>query len=399
MKTIKEIVYDIFYEEKNVGNIKLLNLPRYYNLNDFLDEIININKLNNIEDNTNTTFIATTLEGYRTSILKGFHTHYLYDIIDFTDTFYYIKGLKTSINYRVILESCDMVSGDLVERLFETLSPYATLYAIYDSFIPKRYRSENDIFISLNSDNSHYVEKIKGDKEVRNPNIFNFLNKIRTRNKRLDTILENGFSNPCIDIKEIDVIKLSEILDLNIPIITPHISLIKDLNNEIREYVNINGNNIEKTYLPKNNEWLITHGPSECYCVEDQKIYCLPIGFRFRCKRSIVNNDGVCEVYFDLERPDGSIKECSINCAIPYFEFLNTGEITRLHTPGTFKVYYGYVIPSFTITDSFYDEAIVIFDSTIGMTKEDLYTCILPIRKKFTLYYSEKKMIINSIHY
>ena len=81
-------------------------------------------------------------------------------------------------NPLVILESCDMVSGDLVERLFETLAPYATLYAIYDSFIPKRYRSENDIFISLNSDNSHYVEKIKGDKEVRNPNIFNFLNKI-----------------------------------------------------------------------------------------------------------------------------------------------------------------------------------------------------------------------------
>lgn len=396
MKTIKEIIFPILYEENNVGQIRYINLPRFYNLNDMLDAIEEFNKMGGAIDNTSITFIATTLEGYRTSILKGFHTYYLYDMLDFTDTFYYIKGSKTTVNTKVIIESTDMITKDLVTKIFDTLPPYSTLYAIYDSVIPRRYKTDNDELLHYRSDKG-YVEKIKGDKRLLSSNINNLLNKIRTHNMNLPKILVNDFDNGNVVMKEISMIKLSDILDLSIPIITPHITLIKDLNNEIRDYLNINGNKVERTYLPHNDEWLVTHGPSECYCVETQQTYCLPIGYRFKCKRSNVH-EGVCEVFFDLERPDGNIYECSINCAVPYFEYLSTGDTTIQHTPGTFKVYYGYVIPSYTSTDNSYDDIMVIYDPNVDNVKEDLYTAILPARRKVTIYYGSK-MILNNIHY
>ena len=64
---------------------------------------------------------------------------------------------------------------------------------------------------------------------------------------------------------------------------------------------------------------------------------------------------------------------------------------------GTFKAFYGYVIPSFLSSDMEFDKGIIIYDYTISNIKEDLYNALLPIKKEVTIYYSLEDTIINKI--
>ena len=83
-----------------------------------------------------------------------------------------------------------------------------------------------------------------------------------------------------------------------------------------------------------------------------------------------------------------------------YLEFLSYGESTKIHTTGSYKVFYGYVIPDFLSTDNSFDRGIVIYDYTLSNTKDDLYTSIIPIKKDLTIYYSLDKPITDKImHY
>ena len=405
MKSLSELLYHILYLDESNSRIKLANIPRYYNMGDLLDTIMDLFNKGGVLSNQDITIVATSHEGYQQSILKGFHTVYLYDILDFAESdrdglhyvYYYLKGNSFTSNYRVIIESIDGIPGDLVKRLYDSLHPSAVMVAIYDGSIPKRYNSPDDSFLIKNM-NPYYLEKIKNNKLQLDTNINSLLNRLRNKSNKIEDILDETKSG-FINMRKIENIKLSEIIDLSSVIITPHISLVKNLNNQIREYINITGANKTNTHLPVTGEWMVTHDVAECKNVETGEIYCLPKGFRFSVKRSNTSM-GVCEVWFDYLRPDGTFYECAIDCSESYLEFLSYGKTSKIHATGTFKVFFGYVVPDFLSTDSAYEKGIVIYDYTLSNTKDDVYTSIIPIKKDLTIYYSLDRPITEKIlHY
>ena len=406
MKSLKELLHYILYLDNTGDRIRLANIPRYYFMGDLLDTVMELYNEGGVVSNHDITVIATSHEGYQQAMLKGFHTVYLYDLLDFAESdrdgihyvYYYLKGQSFTPNYRVILESIDGIPGDLVKKLYDSLHPSAIMIVMYDGNIPKRYNSPDDAFLIKNM-NPYYLEKIKSNKALIDSNINNLLNKIRNKSTKIEEVLDETRSG-FINMKKIDTIRLSEIIDLSSVIVTPHILLVKNLNNQIREYINITGVNKTASHLPVTGEPMITHDVAECKNIETGEIYCLPRGFRFVAKRTNVTTSGICEIWFDYLRPDGILCECLINCSVSYLEFLSYGESTKIHTTGSYKVFYGYVIPDFLSTDNSFDRGIVIYDYTLSNTKDDLYTSIIPIKKDLTIYYSLDKPITDKImHY
>ena len=93
MRTIEEVLYKSFYTpDANIANnnLRIINLPHYYNFNEMLVCFLNLYKDQNITSNL-ITVITTTKYNYRIAVEKGFRALYLYDIIDFTDKSYYLK--------------------------------------------------------------------------------------------------------------------------------------------------------------------------------------------------------------------------------------------------------------------------------------------------------------------
>ena len=394
MRTITDVLQSALFEKNNKSNLKSIDIPRYYNVNDLFSALQNIGQSGGVNEPEKITFIATSKNGYRCSILNGFHTIYLYDILDFTEDHYYVKGVFTADNL-VIIENSNLITGELLENIYNSIPATAILINIYDSHIPNRYFNRKDTF-TLQCESRHYINKINTDKKYLSLTLKNFLNKIRTKNMKIQNILQDGYVNSGVNIEKIDKIKVSDIIEgADIPIITPHTNLIKVLNNRIRDYLGFT--NSEKEYLPKQGEPMITHGPAECTDYRNGKIYCLPFGYRFKVKRYNIIDNNVCQVFFDYERFDGEILECTINIAIPYLEYLVKGDFTNIHPEGSFKVFYGYVIPSFLSSDLEFDKAIVIYDYTISNVKEELYNAILPAKKEVKIYYSLDDTIINKI--
>ena len=394
MKTITDVLQSALFEKKNKLKIKSIDIPRYYNINDLFNALKEIGEKGGVNEAEKITFIATSRNGYHCSILNGFHTIYLYDILDFTEDHYYVKGTFTYDNL-VVIENTNLITGELLENIYETIPPTAILINIYDSHIPSRYFNRKDTFTLLN-ESRHYINKINTDKKYLSLNLKNFLNKMRTKNIKIQNILQDGYVNNGVVIEKIDKIKVSDIIEgADVPIVTPHVNLIKTLNNRIRDYLGIT--NKEEEWLPKIGEPMITHGPAECCDYKNSKMYCLPFGYRFKVKRyNIINND-VCQVFFDYNRYDGQVLECTINIAIPYLEYLVKGDFNNIHPEGSFKAFYGYVIPSFLSSDLEFDRTIVLYDYTLSSVKEDLYNAILPARKEVKIYYSLEDTIINKI--
>lgn len=394
MKTITDVLKGALFDKKNKRKIKSIDIPRYYNTNDLFIALKEIGNIGGVEEPSKITFIATSKSSYQKAVLNDFHTIYLYDILDFTEDHYYVKG-SFSFDNLVIIENSNLITGELLENIFNMISGNAILINIYDSHIPNRYFNRKDTF-TLQCESRYYINKINADRKTRSLNTKNLLNKLRTRNIKLHNVLVDGYSNPNIKMIKIDKIKVNEIIEgADVPIITPHINLIKTLNNRIRDYLGVS--NQEKEWLPKIGEPMITHGPAECIDYVNGKIYCLPFGFRFKVKRyNIIDND-VCQIFFDYERFDGQVIECTINIAVPYLEYLVKGDFNNIHPEGSFKAFYGYVIPSFLSSDMEFDRGVIIYDYTISNIKEDLYNALLPVKKEVTIYYSLEDTIINKI--
>ena len=92
MRTITDVLQSALFEKNNKSNLKSIDIPRYYNVNDLFLALQNIGQSGGVNEPEKITFIATSKNGYRCSILNGFHTIYLYDILDFTEDHYYVKG-------------------------------------------------------------------------------------------------------------------------------------------------------------------------------------------------------------------------------------------------------------------------------------------------------------------
>ena len=100
MKSLKELLHYILYLDNTGDRIRLANIPRYYFMGDLLDTIMELYNEGGVVSNHDITVVATSHEGYQQAMLKGFHTVYLYDLLDFAESerdgihyvYYYLKG-------------------------------------------------------------------------------------------------------------------------------------------------------------------------------------------------------------------------------------------------------------------------------------------------------------------
>lgn len=386
MRTIEEVLYKSFYTpDTNIvnNNLRIINLPHYYNFNEMLACFLNLYKDQNITSNL-ITVITTTKYNYRVAVEKGFRALYLYDIIDFTDRSYY---LKTNIQGAyIILDSCDSITSDLLYRILKVLDPYAIFYAFYDKFIPRRYNSvEDSYFISNNI--TYNLDKIKGDKSEINTYINTMLNNIRLKNN-IEEILEK--ESPFIKKTNINNFDMS-ILDLSRVIITSNVTTIRNLNKKIRNFLRMN---VDDPLQPKPNEYMISLGPSIALDLTNKKTINIPIGTRIQVLSSTPLNDNAGYIIrFNYENIDYSISLCEVNISYRFLDYMINGSSDYTHAPGTFTYYFAYVIGDFYSLSERYNEGIVLYDHTLSGDRKDLYTSILPIKHNLEILYNMKSTI------
>ena len=327
------------------------------------------------------TVICVTYGAYRTAILKGFHAIYLYDIVDFDDNDYHAIKYIQSYGY-CILENADSISYSLVKELHEAMNPNTFFYVFYDSFIPRRYMPAADV-IHLYGD-TYEVPNITSDKNQMSVSLRHLLNGLRQKNNTIDSCLKKFSST--VNSEVITKFDLATYLDLSRPIITPHCTIIGDLNWKIRRYLGLI--NQQDQFLPNTNEWMVLERGGECVEMESGKSHILPVGYRFQVISSTTTGNGVYNLTFDYELPDGSKVRCITYASKRYIEYMAYGTSDEEHIPFSYCINFGYVIPHFYSVNSEYSEAIVLFDGQLESNKNDFYTCLLGIKNDARIYYN-----------
>ena len=392
MRTLREVINFCIKKDNRPTDIKIMDIPHYYNFAEALELFFEIYgtttgyKLTKSEISV----ICTTKQGYKIAKKKGFRVSYIYDNIDFTDTRYYVRREFPRV-FCTILESCDSISGDLLKTIKESLPPNGSiLYVFFDSNIPRRYNGNDDTYLIANS-TPYGVTTLFKNKTWHSNAVTAFLNKFRAPKMTIEEIVNYRaiFGNK-VNFHHTPILKV-ENLDLTKPIITPHITIVKDLNISIREFLGIK--DLEDEYKPIVNEWLVTHSPAAANIVEGEEVI-LPIGYRFKVK-NVRHSDMVGYNYyfvdFDYEDVEGKIHPAFIKISRTYIEYLMTGRTTLKHEPGAFLVFFGYVVGSFYSLDNRFDKVQIIYDYTLSGDKRDLYTCLLPVVEEAKVFYTIKE--------
>lgn len=386
LKSLKEIMYHSFYENKSNELIRKINIPNYYVFSEMLELFLELHAGSNTPEPHMITVLCVTHAAYRVAIQKGFNAIYLYDILDFDDQDYQPKVQIPTFGF-AILESADTISYALVKKLHEAMAPNTYFYIFYDNFIPRRYVPQEDI-IALYG-NCYDVTRVTSDRNVMNVVIRHFLNALRQRNNTLEQCLTKESAN--IQKEEITKFDLAYHLDLSKVIITPHITLVKELNWKIRNYLGLVSN--ADPCMPMQGEWMITERAAEAVEVVSGKKHTLPIGYRFQVKECLTTNNGSYTITFDHELPTGEVVECNTFAAKRYIEYMAFGRSETPHPPFSYCINYAYVIPHFYSVNAEYEDGVVLFDGRLSADKKDFYTAVLPIKKNLQIYYNLHKRI------
>ena len=387
LKSLKEVMYHNFYENRSPDLIRKINLPKYYDFGEMLDLFLEIHTgdLAN-PDPKYITVLCVTYTSFRIAIQKGFNAIYLFDVLDFTDTDYYTKLPIPSFGY-VLLENADAISYTLIQSIHQQLPPSTYLFVFYDNFIPRKHMSYEDILPFY--ENVYEVSRISSDKVMMNVSIRHYLNFIRQKNNSLEKCLDG--LNASITKEKIVEFDLSRYLDLGKVIITPNITILLILNNKIRNFLGLT--NQEDPIKPQPNEWLIAERPIEVTETESGKKYILPIGYRFQVKECTLNRDAAYVIKFMHEKPDGAIVEVITYASKRYLEYMNYGGSELEHAPYSYCINYGYVVSSACCINNEFDDAIILFDGSLCIDKKELYAAIMPVKRNLTIYYSLREKI------
>ncbi len=385
LKSLKEIMYHSFYENRSNDLMRKINIPNYYVFSEMLDLFLELHAGDNKPEPHLITVLCVTHPAYRTAIQKGFNAIYLYDILDFDDQDYFPRVEIPTFGY-ALLESGDTLSYSLIKKLHEHMAPNTYFYVFHDNFIPRRYVPYEDI-IALSGE-CYDVTRVTSDRSVINVVIRHFLNSLRQKNNTLEKCLSKESAN--IQKEEISRFDLATHLDVSKVIITPHITLVKKLNAQIREYLGIP--DPVDHYMPMPGEWLITERAAEAINRITGAKYTLPIGYRFQVKDTMTTNNGAYVVTFDHVLPTGEVVESNTYVAKRYIEYMMNGSSETPHPPFSYCINFAYVIPHFYSVNSQYDDGIVLFDGRLSADKKDMYTSVLPIKKNLQIYYNLKKI-------
>lgn len=385
MKTIDDAIYYALNKDKKSDKIKCIDVPNYYNVlqmaNSMYSNLSDI--LPRKLDKKEITFICTTYDAFRILNKNEFNAIYLYDYFDFTDKNYYVlKELPRTI-YNV-LESADNISGSLIKEIVDNLINIATLYIFHDSYIPRRYSGEGDIYFISNL-TTYNIDSLHNNKSFHSTEIQSFLNKLRNRRNPLQNIISNAPKQK-VELIECAEFKLSDV-DITRPIITPHPPIVRKLNPAIRNYLGII--DYEDPVKPLTNEYLISHGPS--IAIIGNKEITLPIGYRLKVKQVLdipKKRNNVYDIIFDYEYPDGNIEEATITISKSYLEYLVNGITNLRHHPQSYLYYYGYVIGDYYFINNHIECADILYDYTLSNEKRDLYTSLLPVANEVRIYYN-----------
>lgn len=392
LKSLKEVMYHNFYENKDTEHkIRKINIPIYYNFGEMLDLFVELHSstMNGENSPSMVTVLCVTFSAYRTAIKKGFNALYLYDYLDFNDKDFYANKPIPTFGF-ALLESADSLSYGVIESLHKQMNPETFFYIFYDNMIPKRFLQHDDIVPFYET--VYDVSRVSSDKNAINVSIRHFLNFLRQKNNSLEKALTGKNIN--IDKEEIEEFKefeVSKYLDLDKPIITPNITVLFTLNMKIRNHLGLT--NQDDPIKPQIGEWMIAERGIEVTDTQTGERYVLPIGTRFKVKDCSLNRDYVYILKFDLERPDGSVKEVLTYASKRYLEFMNYGNSELPHAPYSYCINYGYVVMSPCVINNEFEEGIVLFDSKLCIDKKELYSAIIPIKRKVTILYSNRKKL------
>lgn len=391
IKNIEDAIFYAINKDTKNDSIKFIDVQNHYNFTNMLDSFYKVvsNSLSAKIEIEDITVICVTYENFRIAKDKGYKAYYIYDLLDFTDNYYYfLRKIPNGQFY--ILESADNITSDVIERLKKTLPKMAKLFVFHDSVIPRRYSGEDDIKF-INSLTSYNVENLQGNKSYHSTPINSLVNKLRSKKTTLKEILEKPIMNSSNKVEFIhsNKFKLSDV-DITEPIITTHLNLIKDLNIKIRQYLGLV--DVLDEYKPNVNEYIVSHGFSCCNV--DGKEVCLPVGYRLKVKdiKTSVNKDNnYYIVYFDYEYPTGEISEANIKISKSYIEYLVDGKTDLTHDPNSYNYFFGYVISAYHSINNRYDKASIIYDYTLSMDRRDLYTCLVPVVDEVRLFFTLDK--------
>lgn len=392
MRTIEDALVYTFKNENITDKLSCIDLPNYYNFEQMLvtfHELYNSTRPEELHEK-DMVIICITHDAFRSAKKKGFDAIYLYDYLDFTDDYYYIVNLFPQSPVYV-LESADTITADLIYRIVDHIPPMGRLYLFHDSYILRKYNSEEDARF-INSYKNYNIEVLANSKSFHSNGIQSFLNKLRSKKNLIEYILspENMYGNR-IELVETSEFMLSDI-DVSKVIITPHRTLVRTLNPAIRRYLGIL--DYDDEYKPMPNEWIISHGPSTCFV--DGREVTLPIGYRLKVKDVIdpmTEPHNVYTIIFDYTFPTGDIKEAKVNISRSYIQYLMDYRTDLPHAPNSYNYYFGYVVEDFYFISNRVNDAQIIYDHTLLNERRDLYSCVLPIKVNIKIFYSLRNHI------
>lgn len=394
MKNMYSILSYKINEEVTRNNIHTIDVPNYYNFSEMLDNflsIVNERRSLRLLNPDSINVICTTYENYNIAKKKGYNTFYIYDLMDFTDDYYYLLKSIPSCIFNII-ESINNIPSKVLLRFSELLGNSSYIYMFFDSMIPRRYMDEKDNEFIHDYLKIQHMDTIPSSSRANySPPIMSLINKLRQKKNNVKDAMVYKNSDPRLEVYEIDKFPLSEV-DVTSPIITPHISLMKDLNISIRRYLGVIDYSDE--FRPAINEYIVSHGFS--VAIVDKKEVLLPIGYRLKVLDVEVfnnNNDTYYLITFDYTYPNKDVSKATVKISRSYIEYLVTNQTTTNHNPDSYNYFFGYSIPANQSLDIKYDNATILYDYTTSMDKRDLYTSLLCVRNTCRLFYSINKKI------
>ena len=335
-------------------------------------------------------FIATTELVYTQFCLAGIDTVYLYDIVKYnqdTNKLYIDKMIDSSHSI-IVLQSSDNMTTELLNDITKNVHHTSSVFLLYDSLYIKHYLG-NEIAKTIWLYNNYEIAKTDRDKNNTELDIYNLRNDIRKKSFRLREFIDEKVSKPPhIYITHGKYLDLENYLNINIPIITPHRSLMIELNNQIRRQLNLDDNT---DCVPKVGEILALYKPAVAKDIYSDKEFVLPLGYRFKIqdieRQNIVNsmNEPISEyLTVTFEHTDvttGEIYTVKLNISLSYIEYLSLGYNTFPDVCNLALAYYGYVLGYWMLSDHTFNEAMVIYNSELSDNKNELYSCLCPIYK------------------
>lgn len=365
------------------------------------DYIEFIEAVKNGSTNKHDTLFFTSSYALLNEINKQGYSAHIFDL----NTFPAIvnnEPFKSNLKY-IIIQNGDDIDHLTYTYFCNILQPRGVLgFICYDTVLPKKRLNISHAPMMYKYDEWN-VTKVGRDKATTTVIMYNLKNKLRER--KLDFtrfLMDLVTKEPYLRVLKQAVLDIQNIYNINVPILTPHPTMVIPLTKTIRSNLGLDKNG---GWLPNSGEWVYVLNDTYGY-LENAKKVLITKGMRMKVVEilpygygNIENSDDTLQI-FKLKgdvwldnTPTRVTITANDSCLRMFYDEdftplkLDRESIANLYTgiQEIANVSFGYVAHSSVVINQVMDTAMVVFNPTLCFSKEELYATIIGIRQSVTI--------------